>query len=863
MATTGKEIHIRETAGIDRSHEYIRVSVPFASGELPPGTPVSLVDPASQRTPTQQRILKRWPDGSVKWLLIDCAVTVPAGSETICRIIPATDLPSAPSSVLQVTPGVNTWQVDTGAGGFEIDARAFRPFAMVRRKGGGVICTGDSSCLFSVDGTAGITPIVDDMNLEDDGPLRAVIRMSGRIVAPGKDELRFYTRLHFFAGSMAVRIEFTIHNPRSAVHPGCLWDLGDPGSILFRELAFAFSFVPGAPHEVRCSPEFGTIPIMTHKNAGVSIYQESSGGKNWQSPTHRNREGRIPQTMDGYVFNVDGRQTARGGRASPLVWCGSDGTGIAAALPYFWQEFPKAIEADQDRLKISLFPACFPDLHELQGGEQKTHLVCLDFDAAPEDLSWAVSPVRATVSPRDYRSSGIFLDLPADDDLIDLFTPLDEIVAKRERVDEYGWRNFGDIHADHEAFYDDRDRPFVTHYNNQYDFCAGVYRKYFATGDPLWGEIAADLARHVRDIDIYHTDLDREEYNHGLFWHTDHYIDAGLSSHRSYSREHLETKGPCFCGGGPNAEHCYTTGLMLHYFQTGDPAYREAVIELAEWGVRSLNGPRTLLAVFRRCLGYIKKWRAVQGSRCLFPSYPLNRGTGNAINACLDAFEVGGGNQYLVTAEKLIRGALHPADDIAARDLLDAERAWSYTVLLVSVAKFIDKKHELNELDEGFNHARACLLAYAEWMLSHEYPYLDKPEILEYPNETWPAQDLRKSVIFFQAGRYAPSGLREAFRQRGRYFFDISRNELLRRETSRFCRPLALMLQNGWVEHQLNDEAKAVVAPDAPVQSVSGRPTPYLAFGPVVGRIRSEVVQALREMNLHRELAWLRARTRG
>jgi hypothetical protein len=861
MRTTGKELHVRETAGVDRCGEYLRVAVPFAHGELQPHTPVSLVDAASQSRPAQARVLKQWPDGSVKWLLVDCQATVPAGATAVYRLVAAGKPQSVPSLV-RVTSDVNAWQVDTGAGVFTVDARTFRPFALVRRKDGGAVCTEESACRFSADGSMGVAPVVEDIRLEECGPLRAIVALSGRIVSPGSGELRFAARLHFFADSMAVRIEFTIHNPRAAAHPGCLWDLGDDRSLLFRELALIFSLAPGTADQFRLAPEIGAAPTVAGLSATLSIYQESSGGSNWQNPNHRNRNGQVPQTLDGYLLTVDDRQAAAGRRASPFVWCGKDGRGIAAALPYFWQEFPRELAADRNRMKISLFPARFPDLHELQGGEQKTCLICLDFDARPEQMSWALSPLRASASPGDYRCSGIFLDLPADGDLVDLFAPAAEIMAKRERGDEYGWRSFGDIHADHEAFYHDRDQPFVSHYNNQYDFCAGAYRKFFATGDPRWEEIAADLARHVRDIDIYHTDQDREEYNRGLFWHTDHYIDAGLCSHRSYSREHLAKKEPHLCGGGPNAEHCYTTGLMLHYFQTGDPAFKEAVLDLAQWGLRSLAGSQTLLAACKRGLEYAKVWRDRQGRR-LFPTYPLNRGTGNVINACLDAFEVGGGRKYLETAEKLIRHTLHPGDDIAARNLLDAERAWSYTVLLVSVAKYVDKKRELYEFDDGFNYARACLLAYAEWMLYHEYPYLEKPEILEYPNETWPAQDLRKCVIFFHASRYACAGLREAFRHSGRNLFDISRAELLGRETSRFCRPLALMLQNSWVEPRLIDEVAVVEIPDAPMRPVSGRPTPYLAFGSVACRIGSEVMRALRESSLRREVAWLKARARG
>ncbi len=50
------------------------------------------------------------------------------------------------------------------------------------------------------------------------------------------------------------------------------------------------------------------------------------------------------------------------------------------------------------------------------------------------------------------------------------------------------------------------------------------------------GQQANDLARHVSDIDIYHTSEDQAKYNNGLFWHTYHYVDAGKSTHRSYPK---------------------------------------------------------------------------------------------------------------------------------------------------------------------------------------------------------------------------------------------------------------------------------------------------------------------------------------
>ena len=42
-------------------------------------------------------------------------------------------------------------------------------------------------------------------------------------------------------------------------------------------------------------------------------------------------------------------------------------------MEYFWQNFPKAIEATPDSLTLRFFPKQYADVHELQGGEQKTH----------------------------------------------------------------------------------------------------------------------------------------------------------------------------------------------------------------------------------------------------------------------------------------------------------------------------------------------------------------------------------------------------------------------------------------------------------------------------------------------------------
>ena len=850
------KIVVRETAGIARDSEMVTVGVPVSRGAIAAEAPVAIRGPHNQVQTCQSKVLKQWPDGSVKWLLVDFAASTGAGTSAEYEVVPGVEPPPAQTPVI-VTLDSRTCEVDTGSALFVVDRNAYGPFSAVRIKGKDILQSRPGSTVLRIDGIEDILPVVDAVDLEESGPLRAVIRLSGRFHGTPGRRPRFFSRLYFMAGSSAVKIEFTVHNPYPARHSGGLWDLGDEGSFLFRNLTFSFHCSDPAG-ELCCTPA-PSLPVITlPATSRFSLYQESSGGEQWRSPVHRNRNGVVPMEFCGYMAEVDGREAGTGRRATPLLWKGAGEVGVALAVPRLWQEFPGEVAWEEGMLQFSPFPARFPDLHELQGGEQKTYEFWVDFATSKRGLSWALEPLRAYAVPDTYRESGVLKDLPGEDDLVDLFTSPAELLQKREIADEFGWRNFGDIYADHETAYHQRPELFVSHYNNQYDFVAGLYRKFFATGDVGWQELAADLARHVRDIDLYHTDEDREEYNHGMFWHTDHYVDAGTSNHRSCSKAHLQVKPAHLCGGGPGAEHCYTTGLMLHYFQTGNPVFRDAVLSLARWELLALSGPQTVLAALKRAVGNLNLWRTWKGSGRPFPQYPLTRGTGNAITACIDAFEVDGDREFLDRAEDLIRKALHPEDDIQARDLLDAEVAWSYTILLAAVVKFLDKKLELEAFDDGFAHARGSILAYAQWMAANEYPYLDKPEILEYPNETWAAQDIRKSVVFYGAARYAcAADQRARLLEQAKRYYVYARNELQRHGSSRFSRPVVLMLQNGWVGSRLTELPPAGIEEGG---TISGATTPKVSLATVARRTVGDLLTVLGATTVTREAAWLKAR---
>ena len=840
-----KEIIVRESAGLARLEEPVLVSVPFAKGELREPEGIGLLDPEGNPAPVQLQALSRWKDGSVQWLLCDFAASAAPEQELRYRLAPAAGPPAPLPSGIEVVPGDDSWSVDTGPARFLVDARTLRPFLGVAARHERPVAGPGECRLVLSDGTHP-APTVERVTLECPGPLRATLLLTGRFGTAPSVAL-FSCRLHFFALKSLCKVDFTLHNPRRARHSAGLWDLGDPGALFFRALSFGLPLEQ--PGEPLLLPAPLSRPVRSFGREFLSLVQHASGGTRG-----------VTSQAPGYRLLAGSELLLEGDRATPVIWCGTGEVGAGAVLPRFWQEYPKAVAAGPKALLLSLFPET-GEAHELQGGEQKRTSFWLDFSCHAAALATLRAPLAVLAAPEALRGCGVIPDLPeAQGDFLDLFLPGPAaLLARREKIDEFGWRDFGDIYADHEAVYHRGEEPFVSHYNNQYDICAGLYRKFLATGDPSWGELAGDLARHVLDIDIYHTEEDREEYNGGLFWHTDHYISAGNATHRTFSAVHLPVKDPRFYGGGPAAEHCYTSGLLLHYHLTGDPDFRAAVIALADWCYLSLAGPPLLLATLKRCRGYLSQLRGCGGEKPLFPRYPLTRGTGNALTATLDAFQASGDRKYLSRAEELVRGALHPDDDLAARDLLNAEAAWSYTVLLGSVAKFLDKKAELDEYDAGYFFARDALLAYSSWMVQHEYPFLEKPEILEYPNETWAAQDLRKAVVLYHAARYAAEECRAPFLEKARRLISAARADLARFPTSSCTRPVALMLQNGWVAAALEREL-----PPAPHRGSAaasyGPPTARLSLGAVALRVLGEVFRALRETGPKRELDWLKAR---
>ncbi len=775
--------------GAGRRREPVTIGIPLPGG-LTASTAEFLLETPHGARAVQARPLDCWPDGSFRWVLLDFLADSDARAGDGYTLVVGARADSAAAQTLRVVTSGGRTEVATGPATFAFEAGGAFPFSSVDIGGAAPVEPASSGFRVGWEGRR-VEFRAASIAVREEGPLRAEIDVRGVAGASGPGmALEVSARVELFAGSTTARVSVTLRNPRRARHPGGYWELGDAGSVLLDSAVFVVTLT--APiRAVRCAPEYGDS--LDEVDRPFEIYQESSGGDQWNASVHRNRDGLVPLRFRGYRVR-SGLSTHSGDRASPVVVAETSRAAVAITMLGFWEDFPSAIAVGESAIECGFFPAQAPDRFELQGGEQKTRVFALAFgDEATSSppLAWCHDPLRLYPSPAWCCETGAvpFLAAPAGEST----RPYAELVAlgldpavgfprKRERADEFGWRHFGDLPADHESAFQPPDQPFVSHYNNQYDAIAGFGLQFLIDGDVRWWRLMHDLAHHVIDIDIYHTREDKAAYNGGLFWHTDHYIDAGTSTHRTYPRQGKSS-------GGPAAAHNYNTGLMLHYFLTGERASREAAIGLGQWVLDMDDGRRT---VFR--------WLASGPTGVASFSaddYGPGRGAGNSIVACLVAYRLSQHPAFKAKCEELIRRSIHPDDDCDARGLTDRESRWSYVVFLQALGAYLHAKAEWGEPDEMYAYAQHSLLRYAAWMARHEYPYLDRPDQLEYPTETWAAQDMRKADVFLWAAIHASHADRPAFLERLAFFFQASVRTLHRLPGRHYTRPLVVLLSNG------------------------------------------------------------------
>ena len=765
----------KETCG------HFKTGLPCPKGMWPAVTQFRLAANGILLTDAFIKTSQLWPDGSIKWLLCEGLIDLQhhSVSDEIVLTLEAVEIDS-PSNKLVSPVNNNDEALSLSLGsGKTFTINKAKPFQFVTDKH-------LSSSFDIVDiNPQSITPIAFSYALHCNNNEYSALTVEQKYeIRLGSDKkLIVETEASIFLRTGTVCAHLTMRNPSAASHPNGKWDLGDPNSIYLKECCISLT-----GQSLTSTLTLNSEVFSSSEHEELTLHQASSGFENWQSPVHVNQDNVNSLPFRGFKLYQPEHLLLSGDQAKPQIKISNSGSTFFIDVDKFWQNFPSSAHLSADSLSVSLLGSRHSENTELQPGEQKTRRISI--------ATFNIQSLQVVIDSAWLKNASVLPFLPSKscefDSLIkNGIEGSSSFYQKRLDIDEFGWRNYGELYADHEKALAPDVENFVSHYNNQYDPIYGMLCQWLSYGDSKWFELADSLAKHVADIDVYHTSLDKPEYSGGLFWHTDHYVEACTATHRTYSK-HQPTGvyDDHAGGGGPGGQHCYTNGLTLHHLLTGNEASKAAVLSIANWITHYYEGDGTLLGALLAL-----KNSGVPGIKNVKTGkYPLDRGTGNYIQALLDRFELLGNLSDVEMVGQIIRNTISTSDTFEL--LSDVESTWFYTVLLQAVCRFVTLKHQLQQHDEDYQHATQSLVHYATWMAKHEYAYLDKPEILEFPNQTWSGQDLRKICIL----RFAANFLDEATKSAA-----IAKAEALERTVvdrlsnsveSESTRVLCLMMQN-------------------------------------------------------------------
>ena len=207
----------------------------------------------------------------------------------------------------------------------------------------------------------------------------------------------------------------------------------------------------------------------------------------------------------------------------------------------------------------------------------------------------------------------------------------------------------------------------------------------------------------------------------------------------------------------------------------------------------------------------------------------------------------------------MIRSTVHPDDDPAERNLLNAEVSWSYLVFLTSLSRFIQIKLSEDQTDSGYRYALGALRTYILWIRDFEQPFLKRADELEFPNDTWVAQDFRKAALLFQATAFFPDIAASLYDTAATWLDDVA-HSLEHSPEQHYTRILVILMQNvGPHAFKQADLCDLFVhqLKIGSAQNLQKHSNKMVKPSTVLLRSINRLVRALRYLNLRKEIAWL------
>lgn len=543
-------IEVHEPHGLVRSQWPLTVGVPFPQGKLRDVSQFTLVE-GEAPIPTQTRALSRWPDGSVRWLLLDWQSDFSPRQVRHFHAGTARHATAArhPLTVTNREDGV---AVDTGVLQFIVPKNHFAIVDQVRI-GGGTAVIGPVSSFFDLGDHRIPAEAPLSVTILEPGPLRARIEIRGHY----RVAFEYVVRIDAFAGQPFVRILHSFEQHSAEAY------------TFARQIAIDVPVRLDPPITYAAGRENAAAIDGTLPNLGVSVLQ-----------------------ADNDTLQVNGQRQP--GHAAGWVDLRNASAGVALASRFFWQEYPQSFHLQATSLTYNLWPAEAAPA-KIGMGAAKTHELVLQFhgQTAPTAVAMRalVDPVLPRVDAQWIVSTGALRNSIAPNVETNLF--LNELMAAYRRYEKsvaneqwddsgavrcpdpsherprrgfFGMFNWGDWNY---RGYHDSTKGCDAWGNLEYDLTQVLALAYAATAEPIYHERMVAAARHFMDVDRIH-------YQH------EHPNWVGMNHPKNPLHFTFEL-------GGVDLGHTWTEGLLSYYYFTGDERALQAATGIADYLVRRLR----------------------------------------------------------------------------------------------------------------------------------------------------------------------------------------------------------------------------------------------------------------------------------
>jgi len=386
IAKQAIELSVLEPLGVDRPQYPVTMGVPFPQGVLKSMENLSL-QADGNALPLQARTMLTWPDGSIKWVLLDFQRDLIGSEKNPCNLSFGEDVKAgpAPKQRIEVTRTEAGFKISTGPLTFVVARDGVLPLESVSLQGRAILPAGAIQSGVKVDGVSYKLKAIEKPILEETGPLRVVLKADGKAFAEdGNTSFDVTTRIYAYAGQTMLRIYFTLTNkiPVRMVHLEHCYLLLEPA---LQEDATGFiassvhveregkAYVDNLIEGKRCL-RIGTI------NAPFEPWlPETSGQRSYETKEQVQRAA--PQYTIIPGDDNDAETLRPGANWAILVPAAAvlsdEQATVTFACRHPWHNAPKEVNITTKSMRLDIYPQWAEPL-EWYRGVAKTHEILLD-----------------------------------------------------------------------------------------------------------------------------------------------------------------------------------------------------------------------------------------------------------------------------------------------------------------------------------------------------------------------------------------------------------------------------------------------------------------------------------------------------